>query len=70
MCDPRFSVWAQGHPGDCSFVTPGTGYGGDHPRDWTCDSKFRVGRRSPWRLWTCEPRCRVWEGFTLDNVDK
>lgn len=23
--------------------------------------RYRVGRVSSWRLWTCEPRCRVWE---------
>ena len=24
---------------------------------------------SPWRLWTCDPTCRVWEGVTLESVE-
>ena len=35
-----------GHPGDCVHVTRGKSSG-------------EVG--SPWRMWMCDPRCRVWQ---------
>ena len=35
-----------GYPGDCVHVT-------------RSKSSGEVG--SPWRMWTCDPRCRVWE---------
>lgn len=28
---------------------------------WACEPWGRVGRRSLWRLWSCVPRCTVWE---------
>ena len=37
---------SDGHPGDCVHMTRGK-------------SSDEVG--SPWRMWTCDPRCRVWE---------
>ena len=30
--------------------------------------RFRVwGGVTPWRLWTCDPRCKVWEELTLET---
>ena len=31
------------------------------PNQGSCHQSAGSGRgRSPWRLWTCDPRCRVW----------
>ena len=35
-----------GHPGDCVHVTRGKSSG---------------EMESPWRMWTCDPRCGIWE---------
>ena len=57
------TVFVHGHPGDFGHVTPGIGSGGGHPGDY---GHVTPGTRcvevgSPWRLWTCEPACRVWD---------
>ena len=51
------------HSGDCGHMTPGSGSGkGCHNGDYGhVTLGIGSGRGSPWRLWICEPRCRVWE---------
>lgn len=62
------------HPGDCGCVTPGTAYEEEgHRRDcgsvnpktvlgrviletWPSSTRYEL---SPWKLWTCDIRCRV-----------
>ena len=59
------------HPGECGRVSPGT----------VCEMEFMLetvdmwiqllgrGGHSPWRLWTCGNKYRVWQGrVTLETV--
>ena len=41
---------------------------GGHPGEWICDPRGMVRRRSPLRLWNCEPSW-AWERVTLETVD-
>ena len=52
---------------DCGCVTPGSGSGRGchHGNCGPVTPDIGSGRGSPWRLWTCEPRCRVWEVGSL-----
>ena len=65
--DCRCRLWEGCHPGDCGLVNPGAwSEGGSHRKDCRYVTPgIEFGRGSPWRLWTCEPRCRVWEVESL-----
>ena len=55
MYDPRCSVWKVWSPWRlCTHIA---GY-------W-----FWEGGKSPWGLWTCDPKCSVWEEVDLETVD-
>lgn len=58
------------YPEDCGHVTPGAGTS----ESSTYGAHIRVtqgegsGKDLPWRLWTSEARCRVWEDGHLEAV--
>ena len=66
ICEPR-ALFESPLPEDCGYVTPGSGSGrGCHHGDYGhVTLGIGSGRGSPWRLWTCETRCRVWEVGSL-----
>ena len=39
-----------------------------YPGDWMYP-RVGSGKGSPWRLWTCDPRCRVWEADLLWKLE-
>lgn len=65
----RCMIW-EVHPGDCGWATLGAGLRGDvilgtlvmRPQVHSLEVV------SSWRLFVCDPRCRVWEvGHPLDS---
>ena len=58
-------VWSGGwsHPGDCGHVIPVAGLREQvHHEDGGCVTQVLVWRmQSPWKLWTCDPRFRIWK---------
>ena len=58
------------HHGYCGRVMPVSVSGeGGSLKTWMCDPIYSVWWVSPWRLWTCGPRSKLWEGFMLEPVD-
>ena len=66
LCEPH-ALFGSPLPEGCGCVSPGSEPGrGCHHGDCRHGTPgIEFGRGSPWRLWTCEPRCRVWEVESL-----
>ena len=61
-CDLGIGSGEKCHPRDFGNVTPGAGLDESQPGD---SGRMIPGawsmRESPWRLWTCDSRFRLWE---------
>ena len=51
--EPRYRIWDEVSP--YSF--------------WKCDPRCRVGWESPWKQWSYDPGCMIYEGVTMETVD-
>ena len=61
-CDFRCRVWECSHPGDCGCVETNT-ESGREGKLWRSQQMYRLWEVvSHWRLRTCDPNYRVWEG--------
>ena len=62
--DPKAMAWDVGHPGDFGHMTPAAESGRcGLPGDCVLISSGTGSgmEESTWGLWTCDPKCSVWE---------